>query len=132
MNACALIAGGAIVVLAVPVAAGARTIPVKDPVGHVKVAKIGPAKRVVPGVVRRVVPRQLCVCVSLPVDRAMVQAQADFEAAFTDRMLLLHGLESWQWVEDPAAVAAFNGGMAAVVAGTGSIEEILAGIEVSW
>ena len=122
----------ALVVPAAAAAAEAKTIPVKYPATHVKITKTGPATRAVPHVTKRgVEPRQLCICVSWQIDWAKLQAQADFEAAFNDRMLL-RGLESWQWLDDQAAVDAFSSGMAAVLAGAGTIDQILAAIEASW
>lgn len=130
-----ILTAGLIAALVLPAAAEAaetKTIPVKYPVTHVKVTKTGPAKRAVPHVTKREVePRQLCICVTFQIDRAKLQAQADFEAAFGDRMLL-RGLESWERLNDPAAVAAFDRGMAAVLAGTGTIDQILAEIDASW
>jgi hypothetical protein len=132
MNAHTLVTAAAIVALVAPAAATAKTIPTKRPAAHVKVTKTSPAKRVVPHVTTQgAAPRPLCICVSLPIDRAKVQAQADFEAAFNDRMLA-RGLESWEWRDDPSAVAAFDAGMAALLAGTKPIDQILAEVDAAW
>jgi hypothetical protein len=127
-----LVTTAAIVALVAPAAATAKTIPARGPAAHVKVTKTNPAKRLVPHVTKQgAAPRQLCICVSSQIDRAKVQAQADFEAAFNYRMLA-RGLESWEWPNDSSAVAAFDAGMAALLAGTKTIDQIFAEVDAAW
>ena len=136
MNAHTLITAGAIVALAAPGAATAKTIPVKRPATHVAVTKTipakHPAKHVATQVAKRALTlRPLCICVWLPVDRAKVQAEADFEAQY-DQKMIAHGLDPWDWANDPAAVAVFSAGITALRAGTKTIDQILTEVDAAW
>jgi len=71
-----------------------------------------------------VTPRVLCICVSLPIDRAKVQAEADFKARFDEEMRE-RGFEEWDWANDPTASAAFDAAVKAIWDGTKTIDELL-------
>jgi len=127
-NTPALVTAAAILVLAVPAAATAKIIPAKRPPAHIAVKKTVPSKAVKRIAKPAAAPRRLCICVWPTTDRAMVQAQADFEARYGD-WLVRRGVEPWDWANDAAAVAAFNEGLAALLAGTKTIDQIMVEVD---